>query len=674
MPAPAAALPPVALAAAARAGQWAEVRAGIAALPKPLTPAVAVLAARAARTQGRPAEAARLVAAHLPRAGELGPALRLEGAEAALALGRDPRPLLEPLLARSAPAAHRREATELLRRSFASLPPGVLRQMARGVLPVSLRAELRAELAVRTADAALALRVVRSGDSRRAAVAAARMLAARSLPEADRLLVASTLLSGGAWREARSLLDGLDPPSQAEARATWLFLRGRAAYRLGDFAVAAALHEQALAAAAGTARHAPAVQRARIAEMAGDHTGALAFWDAARAANPGEGEGWDGALRVRAALGRGEEAVRLCLTAPPAVQREVGPRLVATLLARGAVAPARELLARAPHHLPRVRVLTIELLRAEGQREAAAAALAALVADPRLDGWADVAAMWLEPGSLSDQWPTPSRRPAELGRLAVESGAAAARAALALALAGDPSWAPLLAGAVAEPGSWSGPAAELAALGLEATAARLYPHRFPAGTPAELAWSARTLAAWGNGPAALAAGERLWARLEVPAWLVPDSLRPLVLPPELVGGCEAAATARGLPASWLVAVVRQESRFDVGARSPAGAVGLVQLMPETMQRLRIDPAAASEADPALAAAAGELARLRTAFGGRLGPAAAAYNAGDPVVAAWLGILGDPASPALFAAAVPYRETATYVLRVLEGEALASHLR
>ncbi|MGV8041834.1 MAG: transglycosylase SLT domain-containing protein [Thermoanaerobaculaceae bacterium] len=293
---------------------------------------------------------------------------------------------------------------------------------------------------------------------------------------------------------------------------------------------------------------------------------------------------------------------------------------------------------------------------------------------PRLGAWADLAATLLAQDAAPDGWPAPSREPAALGRLAVESGPSAARLALTLALASDPAWASLLAGAVSEPASWAGPAAELAAHGLEEVAARLYPHRFPSGTPAELAWSARTLAFWGNGPAALGMGERLWVRLGVPAWLLADALRPLVLPPELVGGCEAAAAARGLQASWLVGVVRQESRFDAGARSAAGAVGLVQLVPETMQRLGIDPSAAGEADTALAAAAGELARLGVAFGGRLGPAAAAYNAGDPVVGAWLGILGDPASEVLFAVAVPYRETATYVLKVAEGEALASHLR
>lgn len=675
MPAAAPPPPPPTLAPAARAGQWGEVRAAVASLPAPLAPGVAVLAARAARLQGQPQEALRLVAANLSRAGELGAALRLEGAEAALALGRDPQPLLGPLLAKGAPEGPRRVATDLLRRGFATLPLPVLRRQLAGPLPRALRAELEAALAVRTPDPALALRAVRAGESQRAAVAAARALAEKPLGEADCLLVGETLLSGGAWREARAVLETLPPPAEAETRARWLFLRGRAAYRLGDFAAAAALHEQALAAApAGKPGYAPAVQRARIAEIAGDHALALSFWEVARRADPQVDEGWDGALRTRVALGRGEEATGLWEVSPAAVQREVGPRLAAALLARGQPGPARRVLARLPGHLAHARLLEVELLRAEGRAAEAAAALAAVVTDPRLGAWADLAATTLQPDTANTGWPEPTRERAELGRLAVRSGPAAARAALTLALARDPAWASLLAGAIGEPAGWSGPAADLAALGLEEEAAALYPHRFPDATPAELAWSARTLAFWGNGRAALGLGERLWAMLGVPAWLLPDALRPLVLPPELVGGCEAAARAHGVPASWLVGVVRQESRFDAAARSPAGAVGLGQLVPETMRRLGLEPEESGRAEVALAAAAGELARLGGAFGGRLGVAAAAYNAGDPVVLSWLGILGDPDSEALFAIAIPYRETATYVLKVVEGEALASHLR
>ncbi|NLH09889.1 MAG: hypothetical protein GX464_00930, partial [Holophagae bacterium] len=70
--------PPATLVTAVHAGRWAEVRAAIASWPQPMAPAVAVVAARAARLQGQPEEALRLVAANLPRAGELAAALRLE--------------------------------------------------------------------------------------------------------------------------------------------------------------------------------------------------------------------------------------------------------------------------------------------------------------------------------------------------------------------------------------------------------------------------------------------------------------------------------------------------------------------------------------------------------------------------------------------------------------------
>ncbi|MCU0292588.1 MAG: transglycosylase SLT domain-containing protein [Thermoanaerobaculaceae bacterium] len=640
-----------------------------------MSPAVAVVAARAARAQGQPAQAMTLVRQVLPRAGEMAAALRLEGAEAALTLGQDPRPLLEPLLAKAAPGAHRRAATEILRRGFQELPLPALRQVLRGNLPRHLRAEGQAAAAVRGGDLPLALRVVRTGDSTRAAVAAARWLAGRPLGEADRLLVGDTLLSGGAWREARAVLDALPPPRQPAVQTQWLFLRGRAAYRLGDFAAAASLFERSLAVAATPVmRFAPAVQRGRIAEIAGDHGVALTFFEAARTAQPGEPEGWDGALRDRVALGRGEEASQLWLRAPPAVQRVVGPRLAGTLLAHRDAPRARAVLQRLVRQVPAVRALWVELLRREGRDAEARAELRTLLSDRRSGAWAELVASELPEREPGGEWPAAARDLATLAGVASEQGLTSARLALTLALAADPGWAGLIAGAVPDPAAWTGPAAELATIGLEDDAARWYPHRFPDSTPADLAWSARTLAFWGNGQAALGYGERLWERLGVPATLVPDALRPLILPPELVGACETAARAHSLSPSWLVGVVRQESRFDAGARSAAGAVGLAQFVPETLQRLGMDASAAGQADVSLTLAASELARLATAFGGRLGPAAAAYNAGDPVVIAWSGTLGDSRSEVLFAAAVPYRETSTYVLKVFEGEALAAHLR
>lgn len=50
----------------------------------------------------------------------------------------------------------------------------------------------------------------------------------------------------------------------------------------------------------------------------------------------------------------------------------------------------------------------------------------------------------------------------------------------------------------------------------------------------------------------------------------------------------SAAADAGLPLSMLVAVAKVESRFDPGARSSAGAHGLLQVLPSTAAELELD--------------------------------------------------------------------------------------
>jgi soluble lytic murein transglycosylase-like protein len=49
---------------------------------------------------------------------------------------------------------------------------------------------------------------------------------------------------------------------------------------------------------------------------------------------------------------------------------------------------------------------------------------------------------------------------------------------------------------------------------------------------------------------------------------------------------EEAATRFTVPARWIRAIMRVESRGDVRARSPKGAIGLMQVMPSTYDELR----------------------------------------------------------------------------------------
>jgi soluble lytic murein transglycosylase-like protein len=676
MTAPPLATPPPDLAAAVRGGLWAEVRAHTEARPKPLPPAVALVAARASIRLGEAERGLTVLRAAIPAAGELAGALRLEAGRAAVALGRDPLPWLEPLLPRSAPSALRHEAGAVLRDAWETLPVELLAAHRRRPLPRPLRRELTATLAARRGDVAAAAALLAERDDDLPALRAARVVVgAESAGGKARLDAAGALLSGGLWREAGEVLAGLPAPADPAGRYRLAYLRGRAAYRLGAYPVAAGHFENAIAIGPQPIDRAKAaIQRARIAEIGGDAAAALPFWDAARSAAAAEPEGWDGACRDRVALGRGEEAAAVLLRAPPAVQRAVGPRLVATLLARGELEPAKKVLARLPVTSPVVRMLAVRALLDDAQPSAARTRAAALLADRRAGEWRDLVLDLLPPAAAPATAPPTTADRTALAALAATAGAPAGRAALARALAADPAWARLVAGAEPAPPPLAGPVGALVGVGLEAEAAGLYPQRFPAESPEALAWTARALARWGNGPASLGAGERLWARLDgVPASLVPDALLPNVLAPELVRNCVAAAAHETVSAAWLAAIIRRESRFDERARSGAGAMGVAQIMPELARRLGAAEDEVWQGDRAVLLAAREVGRLAASFGGRLGPVASAYNAGDAVVTSWLAAGGAGLSDPLLAAMIPYRETAGYVRGVREGVELARHL-
>ena len=101
------------------------------------------------------------------------------------------------------------------------------------------------------------------------------------------------------------------------------------------------------------------------------------------------------------------------------------------------------------------------------------------------------------------------------------------------------------------------------------------------------------------------------------------------IPGRLRGAFTTAARKTDLPLSLLVAVARAESRFDSTARSSAGAIGVLQLMPATAEALGVDPT-----DPHANVVAG--ARYLRSLFNRFGSsqrALAAYNAGPTAVAA-----------------------------------------
>jgi hypothetical protein len=94
-----------------------------------------------------------------------------------------------------------------------------------------------------------------------------------------------------------------------------------------------------------------------------------------------------------------------------------------------------------------------------------------------------------------------------------------------------------------------------------------------------------------------------------------------------------AAADNELPEELFTRLIWQESRFDPKAVSPVGAQGIAQFMPQTAALRGL--ANAFEPLQALRESASYLSELRTTFGGNLGLAAAAYNAGPAQVEAWL---------------------------------------
>jgi soluble lytic murein transglycosylase len=131
---------------------------------------------------------------------------------------------------------------------------------------------------------------------------------------------------------------------------------------------------------------------------------------------------------------------------------------------------------------------------------------------------------------------------------------------------------------------------------------------------------------------------------------------------------DAEASER-LPRGLLWAVMRQESSFDPDAVSPAHAVGLMQLLPETARVLADelarfkDDARLTSPPYAIAVGAHGLRKLLDQFHGDVVLAVAAYNCGADSVERWLSRAPGMKLDA-FVERIPYRETRDYVARVM----------
>jgi soluble lytic murein transglycosylase-like protein len=134
--------------------------------------------------------------------------------------------------------------------------------------------------------------------------------------------------------------------------------------------------------------------------------------------------------------------------------------------------------------------------------------------------------------------------------------------------------------------------------------------------------------------------------------LLPQPAPKPVLPKEeALRLIDAAAVKHNLAPAFVQSIVAVESNFDANAVSPKGAIGLMQLMPETAQQYGADPTIPEQNIEAgthyLRVLMDRYHRSRSS----LERVIAAYNAGPAMVDRYRGI-------------PPFRETRQYVARVL----------
>ena len=112
---------------------------------------------------------------------------------------------------------------------------------------------------------------------------------------------------------------------------------------------------------------------------------------------------------------------------------------------------------------------------------------------------------------------------------------------------------------------------------------------------------------------------------------------------------EAAASKYNVDANLVKAIATAESDWDQSARSSVGAIGVMQLMPETADALGVNP---YDIEENIEGGAKYIRQMLDTFDGNVRNAIAAYNAGPGAVKRYGGV-------------PPYAETQNYVGRVLD---------
>lgn len=140
----------------------------------------------------------------------------------------------------------------------------------------------------------------------------------------------------------------------------------------------------------------------------------------------------------------------------------------------------------------------------------------------------------------------------------------------------------------------------------------------------------------------------------------------------------AAVHETSVDPHFMFAITKQESAFNSGAKSPVGAMGLMQLMPATAKNtakkagLTFRPTDLLEANKNIVLGSHYLDELLNAFSGNRILAAAAYNAGPGRVKQWLAKDENKLPYDVWIETIPFKETRNYVQNVLSFTVVYSY--
>lgn len=165
--------------------------------------------------------------------------------------------------------------------------------------------------------------------------------------------------------------------------------------------------------------------------------------------------------------------------------------------------------------------------------------------------------------------------------------------------------------------------------------------------------------------------------------LLQSPILKIIFPQEYGGFIAAQSKAYNVNEDWIRALIRQESSFRPEAKSPANALGVMQLLPSTAAEIARDNRMKDYTtegllDPEVNIKLGTiyLSRLMKNFGGNMPLAVAAYNAGPTRLRRWLGARKDlsPLESANSSSAevevwideLPWEETSHYVKSILRN--------